>query len=738
MHRLFVALLLLVALVPYGQVAQAQNLALAWPVEWQANRAFFDMWARVDGPLAMQAATRSWVWGPVPFAVANEPYAESPTGLRLVEYLDKGRMEINDPTADRASPWFVTSGLLVNEMVTGQVQTSNTTFQPSPPANVLVAGDPDSPDAPTYASFAKHTDYTHNRVPAPGGDLIEEIPALRIARDGTASYLDRTTAHSQLERLFAGYFDNVTGHNVPQVFARWLEQAGPVLEDGHLVQAQLLDPLYVLGRPITEAYWADVLVGGKPATVLIQLFERRALTYNPGNPPEWRVEMANVGRAYYDWRYSGTSPTPAIAAEVASNGISFRGYNWPPSAEVHIEISLAGANTSLVGPVDIIASDTGRFAALLLPTSPLMSAVQSGAYLRARAGVGGMSVALPFDGDPLAAITKFAGTLVGIENANTTGSRTLTIRDPDGKHWRVQFPNNVRLSYSNGTPADASLLDIGMHIYIESKPSADGLTATSATLLSVSSLNAWIGYEWKQDGKHLLVRGAGWPRETEVFFSYEPPFYPPRDPFEGIVDYGPPAPFASLKTDSRGNLQDSIEVGAYNGTRWLLAISQQDVRLYTLLAHADKPGQTAPPQLTIMGQAGAQLAYRGSYCWARHCSEALEVPLPTFALHAAPGETLTFRSQYGPDPHAGLTPHTYSADLYPLPGDFNLPLDNSFTFTPQSQPIYSARNLPGRPFSLAMPQDLPIGAYALVVTVTWPDPSGDTSNVTYDFVVHME
>jgi hypothetical protein len=726
MFRLFVALLLLVAFIPYGRPAHAQNLALAWPVEWRANRAFFDVWARVDGPLATQAATRSWVWGPVPFAVANEPYAESPTGLRLVEYLDKGRMEINDPTADRASPWFVTSGLLVNEMVTGQAQTGNSSFESRSPANIPVAGDAGSLDAPIYASFAAHT--------APALASTGKPLSHRISHDGTLSPF---TPSGDPRPFTIAYYDEVSKHNVPAAFNDWMAQSGPVLESGRITEGRLLDPLYVLGRPITEAYWADVLVGGKPATVLIQLFERRALTYNPGNPPEWRVEMANVGRAYYDWRYPNTTATPAIAAELASHAISFRGYNWPPSAEVHIEISLAGADTSLVGPVDIIADTAGRFAALLLPTSPLMSAVQSGAYLRARAGVGGISAALPFDGAPLAAITEFAGTLVGVENANTTGSRTLTIRDPDGKHWRVQFPNSVPLSYGNGTPANASLLDIGMHLSVESKPSADGLTATSATLLSVSSSNAWIGYEWKQDGKHLLVSGAGWPRESVVFFSHEPPFYPPQEPPFVPIYYGPPDPFASLATDSRGNLQGSIEVAAYSGTRWLLASSQQDIRLYAPLAHADKLGQLAP-QLTIMGQAGAQLAYRGSYCWASHCTEAPEVPLPTFALHAAPGATLTFRSQYGPDPRTGLTPNTYSADIYPLPGDFNLPLDHSFTFTPQSQPIYSARNLPGRPFSLAVPQDLPVGAYALVVTVTWPDPSGGTSNVTYGLVIHAE
>jgi hypothetical protein len=37
--------------------------------------------------------------------------------------------------------------------------------------------------------------------------------------------------------------------------------------------------------------------------VLVQLFERRALTYNPANPAVTQVEMGNVGRHYFNWRY---------------------------------------------------------------------------------------------------------------------------------------------------------------------------------------------------------------------------------------------------------------------------------------------------------------------------------------------------------------------------------------------------------------------------------------------------
>ncbi len=104
-------LLLASAIVPglHLHIAQAQIAAPDWPPEWQADSAFFGLWSRTDGPLANGSVSRSWAWGPLPFDVANEAYAESLTGKRLVQYFDKGRMEINDPGTDRSSQvvyWF--------------------------------------------------------------------------------------------------------------------------------------------------------------------------------------------------------------------------------------------------------------------------------------------------------------------------------------------------------------------------------------------------------------------------------------------------------------------------------------------------------------------------------------------------------------------------------------------------------------------------------------------------------
>ncbi|HUZ03363.1 MAG TPA: hypothetical protein VMU89_23715, partial [Thermomicrobiaceae bacterium] len=60
---------------------------------------------------------------------------------------------------------------------------------------------------------------------------------------------------------------------------------------------------YATGYPLTEAYWTSVLVGGVSRQVLVQVFERRVLTYTPANPSGWQVEAGNVGQHYYTWRY---------------------------------------------------------------------------------------------------------------------------------------------------------------------------------------------------------------------------------------------------------------------------------------------------------------------------------------------------------------------------------------------------------------------------------------------------
>jgi cytochrome c553 len=256
-----------------------------------AHPAFRALWAVADDPVAARQAGRSWLWGPAGFAVAWEDYAEAPGGKRLVQYFDKTRMEITDIDGNPSGDGYVTNGLLARELVLGLIQQGNDRFALHRPANTInVAGDPDDRDGPTYASFSR---------------LLGPAPASQAAVMAT---IDRAGNVGQNGAL-GNYTDYVqyvaeTGHNIPRVFWDFLNSTGPINRAGQLETGPVFDPWWrPTGFPITEAYWARVKVDGQVRDVLIQVFQRRVLTYTPDNPPAFQVEMGNVGRHYYQWRY---------------------------------------------------------------------------------------------------------------------------------------------------------------------------------------------------------------------------------------------------------------------------------------------------------------------------------------------------------------------------------------------------------------------------------------------------
>lgn len=265
-----------------------------------AFEAMYDTWFPADSPVAGAAVQRTWLWGqdPPPH-YAYEPYAEAQHGVRLVYYYDKSRMEITDPFDDREAVWYITNGLLVNELVTGQMQVGDGEFVEREPAAVNVAGDPDDTLGPTYAAFAGVLD---------AQPVAQDLPISQtISRDGTVG------ADSQLISygVVGSHLDETTGHRIANVFWEYLNSTGPVATEAGLVEDRLFEPwFFATGLPVTEAYWAEVKVAGVVQDVLMQCFERRCLTYTPANPPAWRVEMGNVGLHYYTWRYGDQQQPP--------------------------------------------------------------------------------------------------------------------------------------------------------------------------------------------------------------------------------------------------------------------------------------------------------------------------------------------------------------------------------------------------------------------------------------------
>jgi DNA-binding beta-propeller fold protein YncE len=165
------------------------------------------------------------------------------------------------------------------------------------PAAINVAGDASDPNGPTYATFASVLD----AAPLPIGTPQAPFAISQsIDRQGNVS----EALHWANYGIGTAYLDEITNHSIAQPFWSFMNSTGTVYENGAYIQDALFEnAFFATGRPITEAYWSSVLVGGAPADVLIQCFERRCLTYTPDNAPEWQVESGNVGQHYYRWLY---------------------------------------------------------------------------------------------------------------------------------------------------------------------------------------------------------------------------------------------------------------------------------------------------------------------------------------------------------------------------------------------------------------------------------------------------
>src|SRR5687767_3607111 len=144
---LLISLITASLIVPSGGSSAAQSNF--------ADPSFSQLWERTDAPVLSGRVARSWYWGPGPGQQHQEPYSGSATGTRLVQYFDKARMEVNNPQGDRSSEWFVTTGLLVVDMVSGKQQVGDREYVPKRAAEIAVGGDgyPHDLDAPSYTSF---------------------------------------------------------------------------------------------------------------------------------------------------------------------------------------------------------------------------------------------------------------------------------------------------------------------------------------------------------------------------------------------------------------------------------------------------------------------------------------------------------------------------------------------------------------------------------------------------------
>jgi hypothetical protein len=259
------------------------------------NDAFYRTWERTERPVMDRSVSRTWMWGPQAITgPVTEPYTEAPGQYREVQYFDKTRMEINNPNEDPDSRWFVTNGLLAKELITGRVQVGHLSHVHVEPSDSQIAGDR-HPDSPTYRALGTLLDEPAHPVDSLITKRFEPV------RDGFELVDDPALAEYGVE---AAYYVPETDHTVAEPFWTFMNSVGPVFENGITVEGRLFeDPFFATGFPITEAYWVYVPVGGDWQDVLIQCFERRCLTYTPGNSSGWQVEAGNIGRHYHQFRY---------------------------------------------------------------------------------------------------------------------------------------------------------------------------------------------------------------------------------------------------------------------------------------------------------------------------------------------------------------------------------------------------------------------------------------------------
>ncbi len=266
-------------------------------------------------------------WGPLANARdgQQEPYKETRGGQRLVQYFDKGRMEQTNSV--------VTNGLLATELVKGQIQIGDTTFQRQPPPAIPIAGDPDNP-GPTYAGLSSKGASALYATPAKPGTFVTLI----AAADGTVTDGGGYAGISMSPPI--GTSDSATQHNVLGVFADYRSRVG----------------LLAIGLAISEPFRANLKVAGTSTTVLVQIFERRVLTYTASNPDPFKVEMGNIGQHYYRWRYANGTPSTSVPTPSTSPSSGYPGkivYQGAPVSSDQVNPPIYVMNPDTTGRIVI-------------------------------------------------------------------------------------------------------------------------------------------------------------------------------------------------------------------------------------------------------------------------------------------------------------------------------------------------------------------------------------------------
>jgi hypothetical protein len=377
--RLLSALILLLglALSVFGEAVPVRADA----ANGFANDAFQTAWQALDGPVASGQAARPYLWGPAGGAVLDEPYKESKGGKRQVQYFAKGRMEL---TYADTQPDFTGNGRLVVELVTGRLQVGENSYLQFAPDEAPVAGGnlfATNPGAPSYRAFQSLLLPNRSQV----GLNVTSVLTIPEGEGYLLGFYSLARDNALATLVKNQVYVAESGHNIPDVFWSYLNQ-------GDSNGIPLFNWQTLFGLPLTDAYWAKVRgAAGEPQDILVQLFERRTLLYNPAAAPGFQVESGDVGADYYRWRYQlpelpvvedqvePSSGPGAVQPAVGEAGaiFTFTGSNFKPgestSAWVEELGTTAGPNAAPgIFPQPVTINGEGQFR-LRLSTQPLLT-----------------------------------------------------------------------------------------------------------------------------------------------------------------------------------------------------------------------------------------------------------------------------------------------------------------------------------------------------------------------------
>ncbi len=308
---LAVAVLISVSLLP---VRKSDTPAFANPL-------FEQLWASQTA-----AAGSVDLWGSEPLLWRAEPYADAPDGRRVVQYFDRGRMELT-PSATGGTD--VTQGLLALELTTGQIRLGSKLLQyQDPPTIAIDSGDANSSVA-TYAGLS--------------GLVRQRATDLSPQHTEIDSWVDAvgTIKHAAPPApVWVSQYVTQTGHNLPDVFTTYFDRRA----FGQMTWIE------ALGYPISEPYWTTYRRGGEALPSLVQVFERRILVYTPSLPTDQQFTLANVGRHYYRWRYGQDAPRQ-LPTPMAGNTTPLLNVTVPDGFQVGVYAQHLGTPVGLaIGP----------------------------------------------------------------------------------------------------------------------------------------------------------------------------------------------------------------------------------------------------------------------------------------------------------------------------------------------------------------------------------------------------